>query len=85
MRRDDIIRMAIQADLVPDALWDTPELERFAQLVAEAEREACAKIAENFGPSRPIISITPSQTIRGRWEGEQAASSGIATAIMGQA
>ncbi len=31
--------MAIEADLVPDALWETPELERFAELVAAAERE----------------------------------------------
>jgi hypothetical protein len=43
MTRADIIRMAIEAELVPDALWETPELERFAALVAAAEREACAQ------------------------------------------
>jgi len=53
MDRDTIIRLAIEAKLVCD--WDggcasawveghdlTPYLERFATLVAAAEREACA-------------------------------------------
>jgi hypothetical protein len=53
MDRDTIIRLAIEAKLVCD--WDggcasawveghdlTPYLERFAALVAAAEREACA-------------------------------------------
>lgn len=43
MKRDEIIRMAIEAELVPDALWETPELKRFAELVAAAERDACVK------------------------------------------
>ena len=47
MTRDDIIRMAREAmylngDNVPS--WH--ELERFADLVAAAEREACAKVAD---------------------------------------
>jgi hypothetical protein len=47
MNRDDIIRMAREAmylngDNVPS--WH--ELERFADLVAAAEREACAKVCE---------------------------------------
>ncbi len=46
----------------------------------EALDEA-AKVAERFGPSRPIITRDPTQIIRGRWEGEQAASGGIAAAI----
>lgn len=45
------------------------------------EREACAQIAERFGPERPIVSRSPSQLIVGRWEGEQAASSNISAAI----
>lgn len=49
MKREDVIRMAIEADLVPDALWDNPELERFAELVAAAEREACAKLCGELG------------------------------------
>ena len=50
MTKDDIIRMAIEAELVPDAIWDTPELERFAALVAAAEREACAKVCNDLYP-----------------------------------
>ena len=56
MNRDDIIRMAREAgmseglpaeDDLP-AVWtpiSTAELERFAALVAAAEREECAKVA----------------------------------------
>lgn len=44
----DVIRMAIESGLVPDALWETPELERFAELVAASEREACAKICDDL-------------------------------------
>ena len=46
MNRDDIIRMARQAGSLieaaqeKDLLW----LERFAELVASAEREACAEL-----------------------------------------
>jgi hypothetical protein len=51
MNRDDIIRMAREAG------WTGPEenvtyvamLERFANLVAAAEREACAKVCEELG------------------------------------
>ena len=43
MNREDIIRMARAAGLDPD-LWNyTDAFERFAALVAAAEREACAK------------------------------------------
>ncbi len=50
MNREDIIRMAQEAQM--PFYWDTGEityldkLERFAALVAEAEREACAKCVE---------------------------------------
>ena len=53
MTRDDIIRMAKQAaeetgTLVPTE-WNDPLLERFAALVAAAEREACAGyVAQSF-------------------------------------
>lgn len=43
--------------------------------------EDCAQIAENYGPSRPLASDRPLELIRGRWEGEQAASKNIAAAI----
>lgn len=56
MTRDDIIRLAREAEL---AEWhpsiqqhlfsfaDPERLERFASLVAAAEREACAKVCED--------------------------------------
>lgn len=53
MKRDDIIRMAREAgwprfavDNLPGTL-DMERLERFAALVASAEREACAKASES--------------------------------------
>ena len=50
MTRDDIIRMAREARLVPKWLElcskDEKALVRFAALVAAAEREACAQIAD---------------------------------------
>ena len=54
MTRDEIIRMALEAGFLKhaDALYTNHrfgdcigELERFAALVAAAEREACAQIA----------------------------------------
>jgi hypothetical protein len=54
MTKDDIIRMAMEADLLDerDALADPVceglivYLEHFAALVAAAEREACAKVCD---------------------------------------
>ena len=55
MTRDDIIRMAREAgiDAEKDTLcryegWVEP-LTRFAELVADAEREACAKVCDEVG------------------------------------
>jgi len=54
MTRDDIIRMAREAGFESNSLGMTYTsgslldlLERFAELVAAAEREACAKVCEN--------------------------------------
>ena len=48
MTPDDIIKMAKQAGLDPD-LWNyTDAFERFAALVATAEREACAKVCDGW-------------------------------------
>jgi hypothetical protein len=80
MNKEDIIRMAREAGCV-DPMVFFGAYERFAALVAAAEREACAKVAEQFGPNRPIVAARPSERIVGRWEGEQAASSSIAAAI----
>jgi hypothetical protein len=51
MTRDDIIKMAREAGAMFDHMtWVerdlAPVFERFAELVAAAEREACAKVCE---------------------------------------
>jgi len=54
MTRDDIIRMAREAELEEWVIvdhWD--ELERFAALVAAAEREQCATIAKDWDKDHP--------------------------------
>ena len=60
MTRDDIIKMAREAGLLPIDIGPTIEtwqmrrkeesLVRFATLVAAAEREACAKLCEELLP-----------------------------------
>ena len=45
MTKEDIIRMAREAGLFTHKEVQ-PELERFANLVAEHEREECAKVCE---------------------------------------
>lgn len=47
MNRDDIVRMAREADLPSCHTTHPKALERFAALVVAAEREACAVIAFN--------------------------------------
>ena len=51
MNRDDIIRMAREAGIgwLERAEGISEFLERFAALVAAAEREACAKVCEAEG------------------------------------
>ncbi len=53
MTKEDIIRMAREAGFEShDAIINYPkELQRFAALVAAAEREACAKVCENYPDS----------------------------------
>lgn len=52
MTRDDIIRMAKEAGLTLSSFcrWSaySDDLERFAALVAAAEREACAKLCDEL-------------------------------------
>jgi hypothetical protein len=48
--KEDIIRMAREVGLWPAVTDMFPkELERFAALVAAAEREACAKVCDDEG------------------------------------
>ena len=54
MTRDDIIRMAREADLTytPQAGWvvgSVQRLEAFATFVAAHEREACAELCDKLG------------------------------------
>ena len=53
MTRDDIIRMGRQAGALIEIAQekDLQWLERFAALVAAAEREACAKVCEIMTPT----------------------------------
>ena len=61
MNRDDIIRMARKAcdtdkvDAWHNGFWTLTqeELERFAALVAAAEREACAKLCDDLDDDLP--------------------------------
>ena len=49
MTRDDVIHMAIEAGLFAVSYphpTNSKEVERFAHLVAAAEREACARVCE---------------------------------------
>jgi hypothetical protein len=50
MRQDEIIEMAKQATIGGDeiAVFTVSELMKFAKLVAQHEREACAKVCEEM-------------------------------------
>jgi hypothetical protein len=67
MTRDDIIRMAQEAGFTADSVevwihdYDgicTSELERFAKLVAAAERERCAQLCRAMMPAEGVIRRT---------------------------
>ena len=47
MNREDIIRMAEEAGAIH--YWHLSNLERFAALVASAEREACIELVAFYG------------------------------------
>lgn len=69
MNREEIIKLAREAygDWYPNAV--PPELERFAALVAAAEREACAKVADEIGDDdEDCHAWTAADAIRARGE-----------------
>jgi hypothetical protein len=77
MTRDDIIRLAREAGFirvviahedgsVTTTVAPIEELERFAALVAAAEREACALIAESYEPRCDTCPSGVSTAIRAR-------------------
>jgi hypothetical protein len=80
MSRDDIIRMARETGLeqvVSIALDGTkivscpplPELERFANLVAAAEREACAKLLDEMAAEDKLSNYYKVAALRIRERG----------------
>ena len=76
MTQDEIIALAEQAGMVPCELFGgirfievwLPEIDAFAKLVAQAEREACANICETLElPEWPDKVRQPlAQAIRAR-------------------
>ena len=63
MTQDEIIEMARQACFMP-AHYN--RVQHFAKLVAEKEREACAKIADEWAVSWPHPSQSIAEWIRKR-------------------
>jgi hypothetical protein len=65
MTRDDIIRLAREVWSAGDAYIgpSTESLQRFAELVAAAEREACAELAErmDFHSTLTGFLVSPDQ------------------------
>ena len=73
MTREDIIEMAREAGFADASFcrWSayTDDLKRCAALVADAEREACAKVAERFEPDEKTSYVAYASTaIRKRGE-----------------
>jgi hypothetical protein len=66
MNRDDIVRMAREADLPSCHTTHPKALERFAALVAAAEREECAKVAEAYEPRCDSCPSGVANAIRAR-------------------
>ena len=68
MTRDDIIRLAREAgdDVEHTLPSDMDFLERFARLVAAAEREACAEIADEY--EHQLVAGSCARDIRARGE-----------------
>jgi hypothetical protein len=77
MTRDDIIRMAREAGLYdvahPHPAGNNEAVERFAALVAAAEREACAQIAMQWDKEHPSTNFGGciARSIRARSSHEQ--------------
>lgn len=55
MTRDDVIKLARQAGMqgmLTDVVTTLDELQRFAALVAQHEREACALVCDKYAMAR---------------------------------
>ena len=68
MNREDIIRMAEEAGAIH--YWHLSNLERFAALVASAERKACAKVCDEqqefVGGEMCCVAMNCAAAIRAR-------------------
>jgi len=73
MTREDIIRMAREAGLSNDfgnfGYPYLPELERFARLVAAAEREECAKVLDEMAAADKLSNYYQVAALRIRERG----------------
>jgi len=80
----EIAELRAHQAAAPSALYSYMGIDWSTDYLTEqraAMRDQAAQLAESYGPSRLIAKARPSETIQGRWEGEQAASSNIAAAI----
>ena len=73
MTTDDIIRMAREAgwqeDMFGIGIWDSQELNVFANLVAAAEREACAKLLDEMAAEDKLSNYYKVAALRIRERG----------------
>ena len=75
MNRDDVMRMAREACGEPawdgGVEWTWEEVERFAVLVAAAEREACAKVLDEMAAKDKLTNYytVAALVIRARGQG----------------
>jgi hypothetical protein len=74
MTQDEIVRMAREAGLVrtgdkwvEPARWGVTELVHFSNLVAAAEREACAQVCDDWPNGRDDVCLL-ADAIRARGE-----------------
>ena len=69
-RRDNFMRLARMANVVPvDHFYVTDVfLEKFAEMIAAEEREACAKVAGSYEPTCDTCPRGVADAIRARGE-----------------
>jgi hypothetical protein len=75
MTQDEIIEMGVQAGIHREVLMLGRNLELladFANLVAAKEREACAKVCEDYGRAEEMQAIGNDYAAAIRARGEQA-------------
>ena len=67
MNRDDLIRMAREAQLPyyfrTGEISNVAQLKRFAALIAAAEREACATVADTYDVAEDVCSSDTAEGI----------------------